>query len=542
MPFLKTILDFGARGDGETNDTASIQSAIDDAHASGGGTVVFPAGSYLSYTLHLRDGVTLHLEAGATLVAAYPDPDRKIGYDLPESSESGSKKYQDFGHSYFRNSLIYGENLTNIAIIGFGAIDGRALRGAHHIDRVGDPPNPFQGPNHGKIDDFHDYELGEQPYFANKAIALKNCRNVTLSDITLFRGGHFALLATGVDNLTIDRITVDTNRDALDIDCCRNVRITNCSINSPFDDGIVLKTSYALNELRSCENITISDCLVSGYQVGSLIDGIYDRSFEKATDGDGPTGRIKIGTESNGDFRNIAITNCLFDHCRGLALETVDGATIEDVVVSNITMRHIANSPFFLRLGNRARGPEGTPIGKLRRVSISNVNVFDADSRYASQIVGEPGHEIEDIRFSNIRIHYRGGLSLEQVAQQDPSLVNPFFLRSDEPGVTGPRDPFHVPERPAAYPEPSMFGLLPAYALYIRHARNVTFSDVSSSLLKEDARPAIMLDDAKGIEFRHCHFDRDRDAAPPIFSVNDSQFTTQETQLVPFGHRDLDRR
>ena len=167
---------------------------------------------------------------------------------------------------------------------------------------------------------------------ANKAIALKNCRNVTLRDFSILHGGHFGILATGVDNLTIDNLKIDTNRDGMDMDCCRNVRISNCSVNSPWDDGICLKSSFALGYARATEMVTISNCLVCGsFQEGAMLDGTFKRF---ADDEKVPrTGRIKFGTESNGGFKNITISNCVFEGCSGLAIETVDGAIVEDVSV-----------------------------------------------------------------------------------------------------------------------------------------------------------------------------------------------------------------
>ena len=169
---------------------------------------------------------------------------------------------------------------------------------------------------------------------------------------------------------------------------------------------------------------------MSGYDIGSLLDGTYKRTVKAAPDRDGPTGRIKIGTESEGDFRNITISNVVFDRSRGLALESVDGAHIEDIAVSNITMREVSNAPIFIRLGSRMRAPEGTPVGSIRRVSISNVVVYDADPRYGSIISGIPGHDVEDVKLSDIRILYRGGLTLDQVAKQPADLVNTFFFRA----------------------------------------------------------------------------------------------------------------
>src|ERR1019366_4437609 len=259
----------------------------------------------------------------------------------------------DFGHSHFHNSLIWGEELENIAIVGSGRISGAGL-------------------------------VRERRATADKAIALKLCRNVTLRDFSISRGGHFGILATGVDNLTIDNIMIDTNRDGIDVDSCRNVRISNSSINSPNDDAIVLKGTHALGAARPTENITITNSLVSGFEIGSLLDGTYKRTVQRAPDRDGPTGRIKIGTESEGDFRNITISNIVFDTSRGLALESVDGSHIEDVAISNITMRDVSNACIFIRLGSRMRAPAGTPVGTIRRVSISNVIASDADPRYGS--------------------------------------------------------------------------------------------------------------------------------------------------------------
>jgi hypothetical protein len=210
---------------------------------------------------------------------------------------------------------------------------------------------------------------------------------------------------------------------------------------------------------------------------------------------------VKIGTESEGDFRNITISNIVFDRSRGLALESVDGSNIEDIAISNITMRDVSNAPIFIRVGNRMRAPEGTRVGGVRRVNISNVVAYNADPRYGSIISGIPGHDVEDVKLSNIRILYRGGLTLDQVAKQPADLVNTFFFRQS--GGVPPREPFDTPEREKEYPEPSMFGMMPAYGLFIRHARNIEVNDVEVGYMQEDRRPAFVLDQASHIDFQH---------------------------------------
>src|SRR5689334_13118323 len=310
------------------------------------------------------------------MLASDTMPD-KITYDLPEPTDWDM--YQDFGHSHWQNSLIWGVGLENVSIVGPGLINGKGLTRrsprARRVNQSGDRPVTLGGQTGARPQS----PLGEDDDpsvmngLGNKAISLKLCRNVLLRDFSLLNGGHFALLATGVDNLTIDNVKIDTNRDGLDIDSSRSVRISNSSVNSPNDDAIVLKSSYALGSARATENVTITNCLVSGYDIGSLLDASYKRTVKAAPDRDGPTGRIKIGTESDGDFKNITISNIVFDRSRGLALESVDGGHIEDIAVSNITMREISNAPFFIRLGSRQRAPEGTPVGSIKRVSISHV-------------------------------------------------------------------------------------------------------------------------------------------------------------------------
>ena len=439
---IYNIKDFGATGNGKTIDSPAINKAIEQAAKEGGGTIYIPAGKYECFSIRLQSHITLYLESGAEIIAAYPTATE--GYDEAEPNEFNA--FQDFGHSHWKNSLIWGIGLEDITICGSGLINGKGLT----------------------------REESRLPGVGNKAISLKLCKNITLKDLSMLHCGHFALLATGVDNLTIQGLKVDTNRDGFDIDCCNNVRITDCCVNSPWDDAIVLKASYALGYFKDTENVTISNCFVSGFDKGTMLTGTYERYEPQAPDQGFVTGRIKLGTESSGGFRNIAITNCIFERCRGLALETVDGGHLEDIVVSNITMRDIVNAPIFLRLGARMRSPEGTPIGVMRRILISNVNVFNADSRYSCIISGIPGATIEDVTFSNIQIYFQGGYTAEDA------------LRI-------------IPEQEKAYPEPWMFGTIPASGFYIRHARNITFNNVNFHFMKPDGRPLYVTDDAENV-------------------------------------------
>jgi len=498
---------YGAKGDGKALDSPAINKAIDAASAAGGGTVFFPAGTYRSFSIRLKSNITLYFDQGSTLLAASPtDGDGK--YDAPEPNPW--EKYQDFGHTHWHNSLIWGENVENVSILGPGLIWGKGLVRNGGQSRTKEQNDALQGWKADKEKEPFGYPSPRDAVengWGNKSISLKLCRNVIIRDVSILHGGHFAILATGVDNLTIDNMKIDTNRDGIDVDACRHVRLSNLTVNSPFDDGICLKSSYGLGFARATENVTITNSEVSGYDEGTLLDGTYKREYRAANGTFSPTGRIKFGTESNGGFKNITISNCVFDYCRGLALESVDGALLEDVTINNITMRDISNSPIFVRLGKRNRGPSETMTpGAVRRVIISNIVAYNADPRYASIISGVPGNDVEDLRLSNIRIYYKGGGTAAQAALQPP-------------------------EKETDYPEPTMFGETPAYGFFIRHVKTLTMTDVEVSSMTDDVRPPFFLSDVKGADF--IGVKAQRAAGAKTFILRDvSGFTTHRVWQI----------
>jgi polygalacturonase len=465
----------GARGNGTTLDGDAINRAIEAAEANGGGTVYFPSGQYLSYSIRLKSSVALFLDQGAVIVAAEPPADGQGGgYDEPEPRQDW-EEYQDYGHNHWHNSLIWGENLHDISIYGPGRIWGRGLV------RSNDPTS--HNPNERRVNGV-----------GNKTISLKNCHNVQLRNFQILEGGWFGILATGVDNFILDGLSIDTNRDGMDIDCCRNVRVSNCAVNSPWDDAIVPKSSYALGYARATENLEIVNCYVTGaYQLGSMLDGTWKKFDEGARVPH--TGRIKLGTESNGGFKNITISNCVFDGCQGLALETVDGALLEDVTITNITMRDIVSAPIFMRLGSRLRGPkESTKTGTLQRVKLGNIVSSNAASRLGCIISGVPGFEIRDLTLQDIFLQHRGGGTSEQAGMTPPE---------DEP----------------KYPEPNMFGDMPSQGLYLRHVKNVSLRDIEVVALNEDARPAIVLQNVEGADLFHIKTPENA----PVLRMHDSK-------------------
>ncbi|MBR2102417.1 MAG: glycoside hydrolase family 28 protein [Prevotella sp.] len=441
---IYNVRDYGAVGDGKTLDHEAINRAIEACSSRGGGQVVLTPGTYLCGSIRLKSRVDLHLASGATILAA---PASMKAYD--PSEVFGGPEYQDGGHTYFHNSLIWAEGQHDISITGRGTIDGEGL-----TKKDTETAGNVQGGSIGTGD---------------KAIALKLCRNILIRDVTIFRGGHFAIIVTGCEIGTIDNVLIDTNRDGIDIDCCKYLTVSNCKVNTPNDDAIVLKSSYALKKPVLCEHILVNNCIVTGYKLGTFLDGTYVP--EKVN---WVCGRIKLGTESNGGYRNIAISNCTCMWSSGLAFEVVDQGRMENITVSNISMSHVHHYPIYITTGCRNRGPkERTEVSSARDISIMNVVADDCDSLAGIIITGMEGHPLRNISLNNIRLQFRGG---------GKKVETPYREQSTH------------------YPEPRWAGPTPAYGLFARHVDGLRLRDVTFELMRPDERPDMVFDDVKNLD------------------------------------------
>ncbi|GGD82543.1 rhamnogalacturonidase [Croceicoccus mobilis] len=471
------VRDHGARGDGTTIDSGAINMAIASAAAAGAGAVIVPAGRYLCFSIRLASHVTLVLAKGAVIEAA--DPAIHPGsYDLPE--DNGEQLYQDFGHSHWHNSLIWAEDLEQAAIVGPGMIVGTGLTrdgpGARWKQQTGERPLSMAGMSESEIAELEP-EAAAMQGKGNKAIALKRGRDIVLSGFTMAMGGHFAILATGTRKLTISHLAIDTDRDGIDLDCVADVVVEHCRVNSPNDDAIVLKSSLALGRAIPSEDVVIRHCLVSGFDMGTMLDGSFGRTQQCAPDRDRVTGRIKLGTESNGGYRRITIEDCRFERSRGVALETVDGGIMEDVTVRRITMREVTTAPLFAMVGDRRRGPDGTGIGRVRRITFEDIEASGIDHRFPVMLSGLADSPLEDIVLRNILLQYEGGGTAADARRM-------------------------VPEIRDAYPEPSMLGVLPAWALWARHVCGLrvenftarTFSDERTDIILDQCEDVVIKD------------------------------------------------
>ncbi len=435
-----SVRSFGATGDGVTPDTRAIQSAIDACTTGGGGTVFFPAGTYLTGTILIKDNVTLHF--------------------APEAKLMGSTNLEDYGYqgelaTYNRTlALILAQDAGNIGLAGRGSVDGQGWAF----------PCGTEGFNAEDEDKAPASEAKPRPFL----MVFSNCQGVLLRDITFMNAACFTALIEDTRDLRIDGVKVDSrknqNTDGFHLVSCENVFISNCHIDCG-DDAFPLS--------KSARNVVITNCVITTRWAA-----------------------FRMGPYSTGVFKNIAVSNCVIHHTYGAAikLQMVEGGVIEDVLFDNLSIEH-TTGPISIRLGGylgwKLERKESLPIGKFRNVRFNNIRATVADNSYplphevvrmpgelrsCINVTGVPGHAVEGIAFSNMHITFPGGGTAEEAARRD------------------------VPELRDHYPEYHMFGTLPAYAMYLRHARGISLRDVTFDLASDDLRPALICDDVQDLE------------------------------------------
>ena len=474
------ILDFGVIADGKTLITKSFQQAIDACTANGGGMVYVPSGKYLCGSVVLKDNVHVYIESGAILYGAEVR-------DFDKDEDRGFKFYQDLSHSTYHVSMFRAENAKNITVSGYGTIDMRAIWDVNDERGQGDP------------------NLAGR---AGKIFAIRECVNVTIKDLTLLNATDIAVYLAGCENVRISGLTLSVFIDGISPDCCKNVMISDCNVETG-DDAIVLKSSYTLNRFVDSENITISNCVITSRSNG-----------------------IKVGTETNGGMKNLVINNCTLQNVRGsgIALEMCDGGVMDGVCVSNISMKNVHN-PLFMMIAPRNRGPEGTKDGKIRNVIISNViatgpyvpykivhnsylakrlgddiqepwrpGVVNTQGKtpehlpwqITPNITGIPGNPIENLTLRDLRFEMRGGAKkgdwiteIREFEEGDYPEANTYVRIVEDDGS---------PLGKITYKE------FPAKGIYFRHVKGLKLDNVQISTEVPDEREDFVFDDVEIIK------------------------------------------
>ena len=426
---------FGARGDGTANDAPAINRAIAACHAAGGGTVFVPSGMYASGSVHLKSNVTLVLDKGAVLKAM-------TGMMDPWEANPNDQGLMDSAYYHWEASLIWGKNLENVKIYGPGTLDGSALTRSSKV-------------KHGTGD---------------KGIALKLCKNVEIRNLNIHNGGHYAILATGCEDLLVDNVSIKTGRDGLNLSQCRNVLVDHCHIDAVRreeghpaggDDAIKLGSDLSLGRALPSENITVRNCfLASGCNT------------------------LQFGTETIGSFKNIQFENIRILRAgkAGISITSNDGSVIDGVRYRDIRMEKTC-VPIFMKVSDVARVPENTyRRGAIRNVAFENITATDCFSTFKNREMpsvmwGKPGSPIENVSFKNVRITARGGHAASE------ALANP-----EENDERFPRK----------------IGAIPAYAFYLRHVKDVSFSGCCFGFEHEDGRFGLVVDNGETVVFETC--------------------------------------
>jgi polygalacturonase len=438
----KNILDYGAVPNGKTLNTKAIQRAIDDVSRAGGGLVYAPPGTFLTGGIVLKSHITLYLEAGCVLLGSTSNSDYEYHPGPPVLGDATGRH------------VIFAQNADDVTLCGLGTIDGQgdAFWELNPRTAVVLPENAWKDVASGH------YQAKYNNLRPSPMVEFAQCRNLRISGVTLKNSSGWTLRPIACQDVVIDGIRIRNpyygrNTDGMDITACTNVMVSNCNIVGG-DDGICLKSENFYGDVLPTRNITVTNCVVSSASNG-----------------------FKMGTATHGAFENIVFSNSVIYSdadkplntyvIGGINIETVDGGSVDGVVVSNIRMQNVRTA-IFVRLGNRTPR-EGT---FLRNVLIEGVDA--AGALCTSSITGVPGLRPTDITVSNCR------------------------LRTQEQGQPGWAQR-EIPEEAGQYPESWMMGHLPAFGFYVRHADRVRLRNVECIADKPDARPAIVCDDVDDV-------------------------------------------
>ena len=366
------VRDYGATGNGSTNDTPAINRAITAANNAGGGTVQFPSGRYRAgSSIHLKSNVTIQLDSGSVVLGA------ASGYDPPEPNPNS--QYQDYGHSHFHNAMFWGDRLTNIGFVGSGTLDGD-----NHLITG----NPSSGQ-------------------ADKIISITRCENLTLNGITLRQGGHFAILINGCNHVTSDHLNIQTasDRDGWNIINTQNVTITNLTAAGN-DDALAFKSDWALGEKFFNGHVTVTDAHLSA----------------------GCCNALMFGSETCGDFADYNFDRITITGAgkSGLGLVSMDGANIYDVHYRNITMSGV-KSPIMQKIGTRKRCGNSPGVGTIHDITYDNITGTGIGP-FSPTIWGAgASNHVSNVTFTNVNLTVPGGSGTMStgVPSNDPNNYNP---------------------------------------------------------------------------------------------------------------------
>jgi len=448
------VRDFGAVNDGTRLTSSAINQVINLCHSGGGGTVYVPPGIYLCGTVELKSNVTLFLEAGATLLGSKnlsdytPHPYSQTD-EITKPRAVFEKDIQDTTSFH----LIFARDAENISLIGPGRLDGQ---GPAFWVPSGKKPLPPEDAWQEVAT--HAWKAIPRP---SPMLEFYNCKNLRIEDVQITNSAGWTLRPVDCDNVFIRGITIKNpygiNTDGLDLIGCKNVFVSDCLIDTG-DDAICLKSQAPYGgEARVSKNITITNCVLTCCCNG-----------------------LKFGTASFGRFENITFSNSIIFNedvelksrvISGIALEIVDGGSMEGVLISNIRMQRV-RTPLFIRIGNRHPRADGS-AGTIKGVMIENIHA--TGSILTSSITGLPSFNVEDVTLSDIRLDSEEGGKADWTKRE-------------------------IPELPAVYPEARMFGRLPAYGLYCRHVNGLNLREVKFCASTSEERPAIVCDDVKDLK------------------------------------------